>query len=137
MNGEGSGLRKYKVYWRGMLGGVGMGFGSVWGRILMYVLSPSSILHIYLFIPVFLPNPIVIRQIRSLLGLGLQSLFLLICTDHQAPPMELDDKGRQARDGCIHDIIERYKKREEWEIIDDVRTMVESIESRLGPVSTL
>lgn len=51
--------------------------------------------------------------------------------------MELDDKGRIARDGYIHEIIERYKKREEWEVLDDVRTMVESIESRLGPVSTL
>jgi hypothetical protein len=51
--------------------------------------------------------------------------------------MELDDKGRIARDGYIHDIIIRYKKREEWEVLDDVRTMVESIEIRLGPVSTL
>jgi hypothetical protein len=50
--------------------------------------------------------------------------------------MELDDKGRQARDGYIHEIIERYRKREEWAISDDVRVMVESIESRLGPVFT-
>jgi hypothetical protein len=51
--------------------------------------------------------------------------------------MELDDKGRIARDGYVHDIIRRYKKREEWEVLDDVRTMVESIESRLRPESTL
>jgi hypothetical protein len=50
--------------------------------------------------------------------------------------MKLDDKGRQARDGYIHDIIGRYKKREEWEVLGDVRIMIESIESRLGPVST-
>jgi hypothetical protein len=51
--------------------------------------------------------------------------------------MELDVSGRIARDGYIHDIIGRYKKREEWEVLDDVRAMVESIESRLGPISTL
>ena len=51
--------------------------------------------------------------------------------------MELDDRGRIARDGYIHEIIERYKKTEEWEILNDVRTMVESIESRLRPGSTL
>jgi hypothetical protein len=51
--------------------------------------------------------------------------------------MELDDQGRQARDGYIHDIIGRYKKREEWEVLDDVGAMVESIESRLRPGSTL
>jgi hypothetical protein len=50
--------------------------------------------------------------------------------------MQLDDKGRIARDGYIHEIIGRYKKREEWEILDDVRIIVESIESRLGLVST-
>jgi hypothetical protein len=60
----------------------------------------------------------------------------VIRADDQDPPMELDDKGRQARDGYIHDIIGRYKKREEWEVLDDVRAMVESIESRLGPLST-
>jgi hypothetical protein len=60
----------------------------------------------------------------------------MIRADHQDPPMELDDKGRQARDGYIHDIIGRYKKREEWEVLGDVRIMIESIESRLGPVST-
>ena len=60
----------------------------------------------------------------------------MIRADHQDPPMKLDDKGRQARDGYIHDIIGRYKKREEWEVLGDVRIMIESIESRLGPVST-
>jgi hypothetical protein len=50
--------------------------------------------------------------------------------------MELDDKGRTARDGYIHEIIGRYQKREEWEILDDVRMMVDSIESRLRPIST-
>jgi len=50
--------------------------------------------------------------------------------------MELDDSGRIARDGYIHEIIGRYKKREEWGILDDVRIIVESIESRLRPGST-
>jgi hypothetical protein len=51
--------------------------------------------------------------------------------------MELDEGGRQARDGYIHEIMERYEKREEWAILDDVRIIVESIVSRLGPGSTL
>ena len=46
--------------------------------------------------------------------------------------MDLDDGGRIARDGYIREVTERYKRREEWVILDDVRTMVESIESRLG-----
>jgi hypothetical protein len=50
--------------------------------------------------------------------------------------MKLDDTGRIARDEYIHEIIEQYKVREEWEILDDVRIMVASIESRLGPLST-
>jgi len=49
--------------------------------------------------------------------------------------MELKDEDRIARDGYIHQIIERYKTREEWELIGDVRTIVESIESRLRPIS--
>jgi hypothetical protein len=61
----------------------------------------------------------------------------VIRADDQDPPMELDDKRRQARDGYIHDIIGRYKKREEWAVLDDVRAMVESIGSRLGPGFTL
>lgn len=61
----------------------------------------------------------------------------MIRADDQDPPMELDDKGRIARDGYIHEIIERYKKREEWEVLDDVRIIVESMESRLRPGSTL
>ena len=50
--------------------------------------------------------------------------------------MELDDSGRIARDGYIHEIIDRYKRREEWEMLDDVRATVESIEGRLGRKST-
>ena len=51
--------------------------------------------------------------------------------------MGLNDGDRIARDGYIRHIIERYKNREEWEILDDVRTIVESIESRLGPFPTI
>jgi hypothetical protein len=60
----------------------------------------------------------------------------VIRADDQNPPMELDDNGRQARDGHIHEVIGRYKMREEWGMLDDVRTTVESIESRLGPFFT-
>jgi len=51
--------------------------------------------------------------------------------------MELNDGDRIAREGYIHEIIGRYKAREEWEILNDVRTIVESIESRLGPFPTI
>ena len=62
----------------------------------------------------------------------------MIGADDQEPPMNLDDEGRIARNGHIREVIERYKRREEWVILDDVRTMVESIESRLGsPLTTL
>lgn len=60
----------------------------------------------------------------------------MIRADEQDPPMDLDDEGRIARDGYIREVIERYKRREEWMILDDVRTMVESIETRLGPPVT-
>jgi len=61
----------------------------------------------------------------------------MISADDQEPPMDLDDEGREARDGYIREVIDRYRSREEWEILDDVRTMVQTIESRLGPVTTL
>jgi len=70
------------------------------------------------------------------LGVGI-AFIVAICADDQDPPMELDDSGRVARDGYIHEIIGRYKKREEWEILDDVRVIVESIKSRLRSGLTL
>jgi len=45
--------------------------------------------------------------------------------------MDLDVQGRIARDGYIRGVMERYKRREEWKILGNVRTMVELIESRL------
>ena len=45
--------------------------------------------------------------------------------------MDFDKEGRKARDGYISEIIFRYKQREEWEILDEVRAIVEAIERRL------
>jgi hypothetical protein len=135
MNGDRNGLGKYKVYWNGMLGGDGGVFGTVWGRILMCVFS---LLHIRFFIlnfPISL-EVAVDPSIHSLLRFGVLTTALYDCANDQDPPLELDDSGRIARDGYIHGIIRRYKKREEWEILDNVRAMVESIEIRLGPSST-
>ena len=46
--------------------------------------------------------------------------------------MVLDDEGGRARDESVRDIIGRYKAREEWEILRDVREVVKSIESTLN-----
>jgi len=51
--------------------------------------------------------------------------------------MDLAEEGRIARDVYIRQVVEQYRSREEWEILDDVRTMVQTIESRLGPVTTM
>jgi hypothetical protein len=64
MNGDRNGVRKYKVYWRGMLGGDGGVFGTVWGRILMYVPLLPSCLFIY---PIF--------SFRSSFGPSIHALF--------------------------------------------------------------
>lgn len=45
--------------------------------------------------------------------------------------MALDDEDRRARDESVKEVIGRYKTREEWEILSDVREVVESIESTL------
>jgi hypothetical protein len=48
--------------------------------------------------------------------------------------MLLDDSGRRARDASVREVIRRYKTREEWGILGDVREVVESIEAALGPL---
>jgi len=45
--------------------------------------------------------------------------------------MAFDEEDRKARDGYISEIIARFRKREEWEILDEVRAIVEAIECRL------
>ena len=56
--------------------------------------------------------------------------------DWQDPPMKQDNEGRKARNGFIHDIIARYKERDEWEILGDIRVIVEDIERTLGEEDT-
>jgi len=46
--------------------------------------------------------------------------------------MDFDQEGRKARNGYISEIISRFRRREEWEILDEVRAIVEAIESRLA-----
>ena len=45
--------------------------------------------------------------------------------------MALDEEGKKARNESVRDIIGRYKSRAEWEILTEVREVVESIESTL------
>lgn len=46
--------------------------------------------------------------------------------------MALDEGGRRTRDESVKEVIGRYKTREEWEILSDVREVVKSIESTLN-----
>jgi hypothetical protein len=57
-------------------------------------------------------------------------------SDEQGPPMILDEAGRKARDGYIRGVIDRYQKKEEWEILKDVRAVVEAIDARLANSKT-